>query len=253
LNVSSQNGPVSARSELVWAYRLGATAAATVVALILIQAPLLIIYPYPTTVLGHLVQIHEHKLVGLINGDLIMLISELLSVLIFIGLFAALRKANPLLMNVALGLGLASIVVYVAVNPTFSFLYLSDQYSAATTDAQRASFLAAGQALWANYQGTGFVVAYLGGGLATVLIAAVMLGSTVFSRWVALVGFVAGATMLVPPLPALGTIGLIAAYASLIPLVLWYLVLAWRFFRLAAFDDREAVASSPRIVHWQAR
>jgi 2-iminobutanoate/2-iminopropanoate deaminase len=35
-------------------------------------------------------------------------------------------------------------------------LPLSNQYAAATTDAQRAIFLAAGEAMWALFQGTGY-------------------------------------------------------------------------------------------------
>jgi len=50
-------------------------------------------------------------------------------------------------MTIALGLGLGGIALYFAVNPTLSMLYLSDQYAAATTDAQRSAFLAAGEAL----------------------------------------------------------------------------------------------------------
>ena len=136
-------------------FRFGGAAALVTVALILFSAPLLILYPYPTTVLGHLTQIHENKLVGLINADLLMLVSELLGMVVFVALFIALRKASQWLMTAALGLSLGGIVLYVAVNPAFSLLYLSDQYAAATTEVQRASWLAAANAVWANYMGCG--------------------------------------------------------------------------------------------------
>jgi len=136
-------------------------------------------------------------------------------------------------MTAALAFSLGGILLYVAVNPAFSLLYLSDQYAAAATEAQRASWLAAAEALWANYMGTAFGVAYISGGIATLIIAAVMLRSVIFSRWTAYVGFVAGALMLVPPAPSFGTVGLVVAFLSLVPLVAWDVLVAWRLFHLA--------------------
>jgi Domain of unknown function (DUF4386) len=214
-------------------YRIGGWAAAAVVALVVVQAPLLILYPIPATVLGHFQQIQDNKLIGLINLDLVMLVSELLIAAVFVALYAALRKASPLAVTAATGIGLSGILLYVAVNPTFSFLYLSDQYAAASTEAQRAAFLAAGEAIWANYQGTAFGVAYVLGGIATLILASVMLRSSAFSKWTAYAGLVLGATMLIPPLPALGTVGLLAAFLSLVPLVAWESLLAWRLLHLA--------------------
>lgn len=214
-------------------YRIGGWAAAAVVALVLVQAPLLILYPIPATVLSHFQQIQENKLVGLVNLDLVMLVSELLVAAVFVALYAALRRVGRLAVTVATGIGLSGILLYVAVNPTFSFLYLSDQYATASTEAQRAAFLAAGEALWANYQGTAFGVAYVLGGIATLILAWVMLRSAVFNRWTAYVGLVLGAIMLISPLPALGTVGLVASLLSLLPLVAWESLLAWRLLHLA--------------------
>ena len=219
-------------------YRSGGAAALAVVALVLIQAPLLILYPIPATVLGHFTQLRDNRPLGLINLDLIFLVSQILSSLVFVALFASLRRAREWLMTVALGLALTGIVLYVAVSPTFSLLYLSDQYAAATTDAQRASFLAAGEALWANYQGTAFGVAYILGGIATLLVAAVMLRTRIFGTWTAFIGLLVGATMLLPPLPAVGTVGVVVSYISLVPLVVWEVLVALRLFRLASAGGR---------------
>ena len=48
-------------------------------------------------------------------------------------------------MTLATALGFLGIAVYLASNQAFSMLSLSDQYAAATTDAQRSMFLAAGR------------------------------------------------------------------------------------------------------------
>ncbi|HCJ35968.1 MAG TPA: hypothetical protein DHV65_16935, partial [Ktedonobacter sp.] len=127
-------------------YKIGGVAALAEIAIIVIQAPILILYPQPTTVMGHLTQFQSNKLLGLLDLDLMLILGGAFSVLILLALYAALRRASPSLMTIALTLGLGGIALYFAVNPTFSMLYISDQYAAATTDAQRAAFLAAGEA-----------------------------------------------------------------------------------------------------------
>jgi len=69
----------------------------------------------------------------------------------------------------------------------------SDHYAAATTDAQRSQFLAAGQVTLtglAEGQGTGVYVAFTLNAIAGVIISAVMLRSTIFSKVTASVGLV---------------------------------------------------------------
>lgn len=240
---SQQVQDVASDAERMWSpvYRIGGWAAAAVVALVFVQAPLLILYPIPATVLDHFKQIQDNKLIGLINLDLVMMASEILLAAVLIALFAALRRASRLAVTIASGIGLSSIVLYLAVNPTFSLLYLSDQYAAASTDAQRASLLAAGEALWANYQGTAFGVSYVLSGIATLILAWVMLRSRLFNRWTAYAGLVFGAAMLIPPLPALGLVGVVAAFLSLLPLVVWEALVAWRLLQLARSSDAAVV------------
>jgi hypothetical protein len=133
---------------------------------------------------------------------------------------------------VATGMGLGAVLLYLAVNPTFSFLYLSDQYAAASTEAQRAALLAAGEALWAGYQGTAFAVSYVTSGIATLILARAMSKSPLFGLWTPRVGLVLGATMLLPPLPALGAVGIAVSLLSLLPLVAWEALVAWKLLRL---------------------
>ncbi|HYM50406.1 MAG TPA: DUF4386 family protein [Candidatus Limnocylindrales bacterium] len=233
-----------AQADATWrrVYRAGGVAALAVVALVLIQAPIFILYPYPTTVLAHLTQIHDHKLIGLINADLIMLVSELLAAVTFIALFGVLRQGHLRSMTVALGAFLIGMVLYVASNPTFALLYLSDQYAGATSAAQRASFLAAGEAVWATYQGTPFAVAFILGGVAALIVATVMLRSGRFGRWTAYLGLLVGATMMLPPLPALGPVALAISYVSLLPMIVWYALVGLRLLRLASAPGSGAPA-----------
>ena len=70
-------------------------------------------------------------------------------------------SASHIIMAVATAFGFVGIAAYFASNQAFAMLSLSDQYAAATTDVQRSTFLAAGEALLAIhnpgtiYQGTG--------------------------------------------------------------------------------------------------
>lgn len=232
----------------LWIYRFGGWAAAAVVALVLVNGGVLMFNPIPDTVLGHFQQIEQNKLVGLVNLDLVMLVSEGLGVVVFIALFTALRHGSRLLASVGLGMTLGGVFLYFAVNPTFSFLYLSDQYAAATTAVQRTPLLAAGDALWANYQGTAFGTAYLLASAATILISMAMLRTGVFSRATALVGLVVGVATLIPPLPALGAVGVTASYISLLPMIAFEALIAWRLLHLARPMDRQ-VSKSMTALH----
>jgi hypothetical protein len=213
-------------------YKVGGIAALAVVAIAVIQAPIFILFPQPTTVIGHFTQFQSNKLLGLVDLDLILILAEACNVPILFALYAALRRFNPALLTIALTLGLGGIAFFFAVNPTFSMLYLSDQYAAAATDVQRAAFLAAGEALVANYNGTAFGLFFILSGVADLIIAAVMLRSGVFNKATAFTGMVVGAMLLVPPLPVLGMIALVLSYIVILPSMIWNILVAIRLFQL---------------------
>ena len=112
-------------------------------------------------------------------------------------LYGALGQASNSAMVIATAFGFVGIAVYFASNQVFSMLTLSDQYAAATTDAQRSMFLAAGQALLAInnpgaiYQGTGIYLSLLLVLLAGLIISIVMLRSGIFGKATAYVGILA--------------------------------------------------------------
>ena len=213
-------------------YKVGGIAALAVVAIAMIQAPIFILFPQPTTVIGHFTQFQSNKLLGLVDLDLILILAEACNVPILFALYAALRRFNPALLTIALTLGLGGIAFFFAVNPTFSMLYLSDQYAAAATDVQRAAFLAAGEALVANYNGTAFGLFFILSGVADLIIAAVMLRSGVFNKATAFTGMAVGAMLLVPPLPVLGMIALVLSYIVILPSMIWNILVAIRLFQL---------------------
>jgi hypothetical protein len=153
----------------------------------------------------------------------------------------ALRHLGPSFMAIAIAFNLIGTALILGVNPGAAMLTLSGHYAAATTAAERAMYLAAGQALLANWSGTDFDVGYLLGGIGTLITAAVMLRSTRFSKSIAYIGLATGTLMLVPA--SAGMVGLLVSLVSLVPTAVWLVLIARKLFKLG-HDVAEAGARS---------
>ena len=183
----------------------------------------------PTTVLGWFTLIQTNRLTGL-SFDILFLAQNLPFLLVLLALYVALRRVNESLMAIAITLGLMGIVTLIVARPIFELVSLSDQYTAATTEAQRSMFLAAGQAILEIRSGTAFNVSYVIGAVAMILNCAVMLQSKIFSSATAYVGILANVIGLGYYIP---TIGIYVAIFSVLLLWIWYILLAHRFFQLS--------------------
>jgi hypothetical protein len=157
----------------------------------------------PDTIVGWFTLLQNNKFLGLTYLNIFDIVDYVLVGLMFLALYVALRRFNRSCIAIATLLGLMGIAVYFASNTAFSVLSLSDQYAAATTDAQKSLFLAAGQAVLAinqpvaPYQGTGIYMSLLLQAIAGLIISVVMLRSKVFSKVTAYVGILASAFDLV--------------------------------------------------------
>ena len=98
---------------------------------------------------------------GLVNLDLLLVVDNVLLVVIALALYVALRPTSPSVTTMATGLWLLAIAMFIAANPAVEMLALSDQFAAATSEAQRSAVVAAGQALLAGWEGTAFHVGYV--------------------------------------------------------------------------------------------
>jgi hypothetical protein len=196
---------------------------------------------HPSTAVGWFTLLQDDAFVGLLLFDVVDLVNYALLGLIFLALYAALRRANRSAMAIATAFGLVATGVYLASNHALAMLSLSEQYAAATTDAQRAMFLAAGEALLAIYnpgaiyQGMGYYVGYFSVLFAGLIISVVMLRSRIFYKATAYVGIGANALPLADFFvlafaPAL--YGLPTAASALFR-VTWYVLIAFGLFRLA--------------------
>jgi len=218
-------------------YKVGGVAALTMLVLIPIQIIIFTVWPPPSTVDGYFTLFQNNRLLGLLSLDLLYMLTNALLVLIYLALYAALKRASESFMAIALALGLVGIAAYFASNTAFEMLSLSNQYAAATTDAQRAMLMGAGRAMLAIYKGTAFDVYYVLNAVALLIFSAVMLRSNIFSRLTAFLGIVAGVLMIVPS--TAGTLGLYFALASLVPWAIWLVLFARRLFQLGQGVSKE--------------
>ena len=227
-------------------YKVGGAAALLVAVLLPVEIIVFTAYPLPSTVIGYFTLFQSNRLVGLIDLYLLEIPVYALFVPMFLALYAALRRANESYMALATTLAIIGIAVFLATNNPFSMLSLSDQYAAATTDAQRSQFLAAGQAMLANTNQRaveGFNMGFFLVSVAGLIVSAVMLRSNIFSKVTAYVGILANALSLADYfrlafVPAAVLLLLFLAIASCLLLLIWYILIARRLFQLGRLEKK---------------
>ena len=237
-------------------YRVGGAAALIAAGLEIVAALIGIISSYtsgppPSTVIDYFTLLQQNRFLGLVDLGLFDIAALTLLVPMFLAVYIALRRASASFMAIATTLSLVGIAVYLATETAFSLLSLSSQYAAATTDAQRALFEAAGQAMLAEQvgAGTGTYMAFFLLSVAGLIIAIIMLRSALFSKVTAAVGILANGFLFVyyiglafvsiPP-----AIGVPIYWASGLLSLIWYILIGLRLFKLAQGGTRD-VAKQP--------
>ncbi|MFB3888482.1 MAG: hypothetical protein ACE14S_03260 [Candidatus Bathyarchaeia archaeon] len=211
-------------------YKISTAFALTMVVIIFpIQIIAFSMAPLPTTAAGWFTLLQNNSLLGLLDLDVLIVVDQALLIPITIALYIALRRVNKPYMALATISGIVGAVIYSATNNAFSMLYLSNQHAAATTDAQRAVFLAAGETAIATSLGTGWYVYNILGSLALLIPAVVMLRSNIFSKATAYTGIVAGTTGLAFFVP---TAGIAFLFVSAFALQVWFVLIARKLYHL---------------------
>lgn len=199
---------------------------------------------HPSSAIDWFALLQNDRLVGLALLNVFDMVNYALVGLIFLALYGALRRAHQSAMLVATASALVGIAVSFASNQALAMLSLSNQYAAATSAAQRALLLAAGEALLAInnpgaiYQGTGVTIGLLLVILAGLIISLVMLRSQVFGKAAACVGILANGF----GLGYFVALAFAPALYALFPIisapfrVLWYVLIAIRLFQLGRVD-----------------
>jgi len=155
--------------------------------------------------------------------------------LVFLALYAVLRKVNQGLMLIALAFALVGIGIFFSTNNPFAMFSLSDQYTAAATDAERSMLLAAGQTVLANTGQRavgGFNIGLFLVSVAGLIISSVMLRSDSFSRLTAIMGILTFALSLADYLRQALTSSVLITLLVVLPnvlfLVIWFTLVGWR-------------------------
>jgi len=219
--------------------RLGGAAALIVVVLILGEVIAQAVSPLPGTVSEWFTLFRNNPTVGLVDFWGLEVLMYIMFALVYLTLYVLLRRANETRMAIAVTFALLGIGIFLATNSPFSMLSLSNQHAAATTDVQRSTFLAAGQALLANTGQRavgGFNTGLFLVSIAGLIVSSVMFQSSAFSRLTAYVGVLAFALSLADYLRQVFTTSPIVALLLILPgalfLVIWYALVGRRLYHL---------------------
>ena len=243
LNVGRSSEEAVAGPDSSWRglYRAGAISAVLYVVLNIGALVLLIITPLVPSSGGAatLQYIASHKPVYLL--ELVLFVApSVFAMVVFLALYMALKHLNKSFAAIAALVAIASEVVGLALNsspPSLNggLIYLSDQYVAAATAAQRIAYATAAESLIAstnavNAAGILFEVGIL-------IISLVMLKG-VFHKGVAYLGIVTGAIGIVSEAlrPILG-FGYIVFFVLE---VIWLIAVGWKLYRLGSSSSHSS-------------
>jgi hypothetical protein len=211
-------------------YRIVGAAALFAVAIYLIHLIVFFVWGQPESALGWFNLFEDNKLGGLLAFELLLVVSSALGIATTLALYVALRRVNEALMSIALVLGLLEAVAFIVARPAFEMLYLSEGYVAATTEAQRDAFLAAGEAMLATFNGTAFHLSINLFSIYFLIVPLIMLRSHIFGRVTAYVGILAAILNWALYVPE---IGIFLSILSVFPfLLIWNILIARRLFQL---------------------
>jgi hypothetical protein len=214
-------------------YRIAGIAAIISEVVILLGLVTYFIWPYTPgkeTTESILQFLHRDRLGGLISLDLFLFVGNLFSITLFLAFYVSLKQVNESYALIALALGLIAVVLLIPARPISELFTLSKSYSIAATDAAKSQYLAAGEALLALFNGTNWIMNTLLGGISLLISSALMLRSKLYSKSTAYVGIVTNAVVCGFFIPVIGTFLL---FLSLPGYMIWYFLLARRFFQMA--------------------
>lgn len=212
-------------------FKLGGVAALMMVGIIIVQ---MIVFmsappPYEGGASAWFALFQNNKIIGLIDFELLMIVYVFLSLPITLALYVLLRRASPSFTAIYVILSLIGVMSFIVARPAFEMLSLSNGYAAATTDAERAVYLSAGETLLAVFHGTAFQVSYVLGSLGGLIISLVMLKTDIFSKTTAYLRIASSVFDFGLYIPV---IGMYISIFSVLFLLIWDILVARKLFQL---------------------
>ncbi len=188
----------------------------------------------PSDALGWFTSLQENGILGVILLDILDVINYILVGLLFLALYIPLRYRSRGHMVVAIAIAFIGIAISISSNVAFSMLSLSERYFAATTDSQRTLLLAAGEAVLATTNSTGYYVGFVLLAIASLFVSVTMLHSKAFSRPTAMAGILASVCDFLYCITVqLGMeIGVLFVSAAGLLLMIWHITGGYQLVRL---------------------
>ena len=172
-----------------------------------------------------LVLLHDDPLGGLISLDLFLFIGNLFS----LALYVSLRQVDEGIALLALAVGLIGLVLLIPARPILELVHLSQAYMATASETEQAQIVDSAATLLALFDGIGWYMNTLLGGLSLLTSSILMLRSRLYSKATAYVGIATNLVLcgfVIPP------ISLLMLFLCLPGYIIWYILLARRFFQL---------------------
>jgi hypothetical protein len=214
-------------------YRIAGIAAFISMVVILLGLVTYFIWPYTPgkeTTESILLFLQRDWLGGLVSLDLFLFVGNLFSITLFLALYVSLKKVNESYALIALALGLIGVVLLIPSRPISELFALSKSYSTASSEAAKSQTLAAAEALLTLFNGTNWFMNTLLGGISLLISSLLMLRSNLYSKATAYIGIITNAVVCCFFIPVAGVFLL---FLSLPGYLIWYFLLARRFFQLA--------------------
>ena len=170
---------------------------------------------------------------GLVSLDFFLFAGNLFSILLYLALYVSLEEVNRSYALAALVVGLIAVILLIPSRPLVEMLNPKNAGAVvdanATGEAAKAQYLATGDTLLATFNGTGWFMNTLLGGISLLASSILMVRSRIYSKATAIVGIITNAVVCGFFIPGLGTFLL---FLSLPGYMIWYFLLAKRFFQL---------------------
>ncbi len=210
---------------------------ATIVQMLVLGGP-------PTTAGEAFSVLQKNKLVGLLRLDLPTVFAIPLYYILFLGLYASLQKANRAASILFTTLGFAGVTLVLATPTALSMLSLSEKFTSATTEAMRAQYLAAGEAILSSdiWHGTGAIIGGILGEVAWLIASVVMLRSKIFTKPTAYLGILIHSFDLAHILLGLfvPTVGVFCMFVAGPLYPIWFFLVGRRLLQLHSFSPLES-------------
>jgi len=192
----------------------------------------------PQTAVERFAQFQQNPWLGLYNLDFLNTVNQLISIPVYVALYAAHRKSNQPFGLLALIVFLIGTTIFAANNVALPMFALSQKYAAAP-EAQRALLACAGEALLARgeHGGLGVFFSFSLPTLAAFIFSLAMLQGKIFSKTNACIGiagniFMLAYVILVTFAPAVKQMAMAFAMPGGLLLIAWMVMFTIRLFRL---------------------